>query len=55
VFICALIAAIKLNHFEDLKEHETRKALVQKLEIPDDATADYIFKRIEKGGVFTFG
>ncbi|SDI67450.1 ATP-binding protein [Mucilaginibacter sp. P25] len=47
VFVCALIAAIKLNHFEDQKEHETRRALVQKLEIPDDATADYIFKRIE--------
>jgi len=47
IFICALISAIKLNHFESIKEQETRKALVQKLEIPDDATADYIFKKIE--------
>lgn len=47
VFICAMIAAIKLSHFEDLKEHETRKALIQKLELPDDTEADQIFKKIE--------
>jgi signal transduction histidine kinase len=47
VLICATIAAIKLSHFEDLKEHETRKALIQKLEIPDDTEADQIFKKIE--------
>ncbi|AYL98601.1 sensor histidine kinase [Mucilaginibacter celer] len=47
VFVCALIAAIKLNHFEDLKENGTRRALVQKLEIPDDPSADQIFKKIE--------
>jgi signal transduction histidine kinase len=47
VLICSLISAIKLNHFEGVKERETREALIQKLEIPDDATADYIFKKIE--------
>ncbi|MEN0053030.1 MAG: ATP-binding protein [Mucilaginibacter sp.] len=47
VLICSLISAIKLNHFENIKEQETREALIQKLEIPDDATADYIFKKIE--------
>jgi len=47
ILICALISAIKLNQFENVKERETRKALVQKLEVPDDATADYIFKKIE--------
>jgi len=47
VLICSLISAIKLNQFEDVKEQETREALIQKLEIPDDATADYIFKKIE--------
>ncbi|MDR6941707.1 ATP-binding protein [Mucilaginibacter pocheonensis] len=47
ILVCALISAIKLNQFESVKEREIREALVQKLEIPDDATADYIFKRIE--------
>lgn len=47
VLICSLISAIKLNQFETIKERGTREALVQKLEVPDDATADYIFKRIE--------
>lgn len=45
--ICAVIASIKLNHFESIKEQTTRAALVQKLEVPDDANADYIFKKIE--------
>lgn len=47
VFICAMIAAIKLSHFEDLKERDTRRVLIQKLEIPDDTEADQIFKKIE--------
>jgi len=47
ILICSLISAIKLNQFENVKERQTREALVQKLEVPDDATADYIFKRIE--------
>ncbi|TSD64981.1 GHKL domain-containing protein [Inquilinus sp. KBS0705] len=48
VVICALIASTKLNRFEADKERETRKALVQRLEVPDDATADILFKKIEK-------
>ncbi|MBB5397865.1 ATP-binding protein [Mucilaginibacter sp. AK015] len=48
VFICAVIASIKLNHFETIKEQELRKVLIQKLEVPDDATADLLFKKIEK-------
>jgi signal transduction histidine kinase len=47
VLICSFIAAIKLNQFENIKERQTREALVQKLEVPDDATADYIFKKVE--------
>ncbi|MDN5286260.1 MAG: hypothetical protein JWR38_2534 [Mucilaginibacter sp.] len=47
ILICSLISALKLNYFENIKERETREALVQKLEVPDDATADYIFKKIE--------
>ncbi|RYU87869.1 sensor histidine kinase [Mucilaginibacter terrigena] len=48
VLICAIIASIKLNHFESIKEHELRKVLIQRLEVPDDATADVLFKKIEK-------
>jgi two-component system nitrogen regulation sensor histidine kinase NtrY len=48
VLICAIIASIKLNHFESIKEQELRKVLIQRLEVPDDATADVIFKKIEK-------
>jgi two-component system nitrogen regulation sensor histidine kinase NtrY len=48
VLICAVISAIKLNHFESVKEDELRKVLIQRLEVPDDATADMLFKKIEK-------
>ncbi|MDP9048938.1 MAG: hypothetical protein M3N14_12440, partial [Bacteroidota bacterium] len=47
VLICALISSIKLHTFEAVKEKETRKALIQKLEVPDDVTADLIFKKID--------
>jgi two-component system nitrogen regulation sensor histidine kinase NtrY len=48
VLICAVISSIKLNQFEGIKEQETRKVLIQRLEVPDDATADILFKKIEK-------
>ena len=48
VLVCAFISSIKLNYFESVKEQGTRKAFVQKLEVPDDAQADFNFKRIEK-------
>ena len=47
VFICALISFLRYHHVEIIKENDTRKALIQKLEIPDDGTADYMFKKIE--------
>lgn len=47
ILICALISSIKLNHFEQLKENETRKAYIQKLEVPDDVNADEILKKTE--------
>jgi two-component system nitrogen regulation sensor histidine kinase NtrY len=47
VVICALISSIKLNTFESVKEKATRMALIQKLEVPDDAAADLIFKKTE--------
>ncbi len=48
ILVCALISSIKLNYFESFKEGETRKAFIQKLEVPDDAGADVIFKKVEQ-------
>jgi two-component system nitrogen regulation sensor histidine kinase NtrY len=48
VLICAFISLIRFYQVESVKETQTRKALIQKLEVPDDATADFIFKKIEK-------
>jgi two-component system nitrogen regulation sensor histidine kinase NtrY len=48
VLLCAITSATKLNHFQSIKERETRKALIQKLETPDDVTADLIFRKIEQ-------
>lgn len=48
LFVCAVISSVNLTHFEENKEHQTRKALVKKLENPNDATADYLFKKIEQ-------
>lgn len=48
IFICAVISSIQLNLFESIKERETRKVLIQRLETPDDITADILFKKLEK-------
>ncbi len=48
ILICAVSSAIKLNHFQSIKEMVTRKALIKQLQKPDDATADAIFKKIDK-------
>ena len=48
ILVCAFISSIKLNNFESIKEKQTRKAFLEKLEVPDDAQADLNFKRIEK-------
>lgn len=47
IFICALISAIKLNHYEGIREQDARTALIKKLQAPTDATADYTFKSVE--------
>ena len=47
ILICAFISSIKLNHFESVREKDTRRAFIQKLQVPDDGTTDLIFKRIE--------
>jgi signal transduction histidine kinase len=48
ILLCALISSIKLNYFESVKEMETRKAFVRKLEVPDDESANLIFPKIEQ-------
>lgn len=48
VILTALIASVKLNAFQTVREHEQRKMLVKKLQTADDATADHIFKVMEK-------
>jgi two-component system nitrogen regulation sensor histidine kinase NtrY len=48
LFICAVISSVNLNHFEEKKENASRKLLVKKLENPNDATADSLFKKIEQ-------
>jgi two-component system nitrogen regulation sensor histidine kinase NtrY len=47
LLICSLISALSLTRFEKVKEWDTRQLLVKKLEIPDDATADTSFKKVE--------
>jgi two-component system nitrogen regulation sensor histidine kinase NtrY len=47
VLVCAVIASAKLNYFESVRENNIRKAYIQKLEVPDDANADVILKKIE--------
>jgi two-component system nitrogen regulation sensor histidine kinase NtrY len=48
VMVCSLISSIKLNNFESVKEKSSRNEFIQKLEKPDDPTAEINFKRIEK-------
>jgi len=48
IFVCALNSSIKLNYFESVKEKGVRRAYIQKLEVPDDANADLIFKKTEQ-------
>lgn len=47
ILICSLISALSLTRFEKVKEGEMRRLLIKKLEIPDDATADGLFKKVE--------
>jgi two-component system nitrogen regulation sensor histidine kinase NtrY len=47
ILICSLISAVKLNYFESVKERETRKELVQRLESANDINADRLFTTIE--------
>ena len=48
ILVCSFMSAIRLNYYEAVKENLSRKLFIKKLEVPDDPTADDIFKRIEK-------
>ncbi len=47
IFVFSLIAFIKYYSVESIKEMNTRIALINQLQDPDDAAADHIFKSIE--------
>ncbi|HTE00525.1 MAG TPA: ATP-binding protein [Mucilaginibacter sp.] len=48
VLLCAIASSIKLNNFQSAKEMGIRRGLIQELAKSDDATADLLFKKIEK-------
>ncbi|OKS88605.1 hypothetical protein RG47T_4076 [Mucilaginibacter polytrichastri] len=48
LILSALIASVKLNAFQNQREHENRKLLIKKLEAADDKGADFIFSKIEQ-------
>jgi two-component system nitrogen regulation sensor histidine kinase NtrY len=48
LFVCSVISSVNLNHFKTVKENRKRIELVKQLENPNDSTADYLFKKIEK-------
>ena len=48
IFVFSVISFQRYRHVENIREENTRKALIQKLEVPDDVTADYIFKKAER-------
>ena len=48
VLICALIASVKLNYFESVKERTTRKQLVEQLDSGNNPKVNKVFKTVEK-------
>ncbi|MGZ3776564.1 MAG: ATP-binding protein, partial [Mucilaginibacter sp.] len=48
ILVCAIVSAIKLNHFQSIKELTVRKALIQELQTADDQAADKRFNQLEK-------
>jgi two-component system nitrogen regulation sensor histidine kinase NtrY len=49
IIICATVASVKLYYYQSIKEMDTRKGLVLKLESADDPHAEAIFTEIEGG------
>jgi len=48
ILVCAIVSAIKLNHFQSIKEMGVRRELIQQLQTPDDQLADKKFNQLEK-------
>lgn len=48
ILLCSVLSAIKLNHFQAIKEKETRKELVKQLEAPNDPVANNMFRDIDR-------
>ncbi|WP_377165463.1 sensor histidine kinase [Mucilaginibacter terrae] len=48
ILICALIASVKLNYFESVKEKVTRKQLVEQLNNGNNLKINRVFKTVEK-------
>ena len=48
ILLCAILSAIKLNHFQAIKEKDTRQKLVKQLEAPNDPVANNMFREIDK-------
>ena len=48
ILLCAILSAIKLNHFQAIKEKDTRRELVKQLEAPNDPVANNMFRDIDK-------
>ena len=48
ILVCAVISSVKLHDFEGMKQRESRKAFIKKLEVPYDHTADSLFRKVEQ-------
>jgi two-component system, NtrC family, nitrogen regulation sensor histidine kinase NtrY len=48
ILVFSLVAFLRYRHIETTKELNERVELMRKLQVPDDVTADHIFKSIEK-------
>jgi two-component system nitrogen regulation sensor histidine kinase NtrY len=48
ILLCALIASIKLNYFESVKERATRKQLVKQLDSGNNPKINQVFRIVEK-------
>jgi len=48
ILVCAVVSAIKLNHFQSIREMKVRRELIHQLQTPDDQLADRRFNQLEK-------
>jgi two-component system nitrogen regulation sensor histidine kinase NtrY len=48
ILICALIASVKLNYFESVKERITRQQLIKQLDSGNNPKINKVFKTVEK-------